>query len=232
MKFKNFIILIALISFTVIKAQDNCSSFYPMVEGATFTYKLYDKKDKVNGTSNYKVQEVTTNGSETIASLNINYQGSKKSETFEMDYNFTCTGEGIRIDFNSLMPNQMVEQYKDMDVEMDITGTDIELPNNLSVGQELKDADINIAMNISGMKMKVEAKTTNRKVVAQESVTTPAGTFDCMVITADILSKAMMAKVTISDKLWLAQGIGIVKQETYNKKGKLESRMELTSFSK
>lgn len=216
----------------VLFAQDNCSSFYPMVEGATFTYNLYNKKDKLDGSSNYKVVEVTENGGETKAALKVSFEGSKKNEKFEMDYNFTCTGEGIRIDFNSLMPNQMMQQYEDTDVEMDITGTDIELPNNLSVGQELKDANVNVAMSISGMKMNIEANTTNRKVVAKESVTTPAGTFDCVVLTADIYSKAMMVKVNISDKLWLAEGVGIVKQETYNKKGQLESRMELQSFSK
>ena len=176
--------------------------------------------------------KVTNSGDETKASMNVSFQGSKKNESFGVDYNFTCTGDGIRIDFNSLLPNQMMDQYKDMDVEMDVTGTDIELPNNLSVGQELADADVNVAMSISGMKMNIEAKTTNRKVVAKESITTAAGTFDCVVLTADISSKAMLAKVNLSDKLWLAKGVGIVKQETYNKKGKLESRMELASFSK
>jgi len=226
------IFLFAIMSFVAANAQNNCSTYYPMVEGATFTYKMYDKKDKPNGTSNYEVVAVTNQGGETKAALKISFEGRKKGETFEMDYNFTCTGEGIRIDFNSLMPNQMLQQYEDMDVEMDITGTDIELPNNLSVGQELKDADVNVAMSISGMQMNIEAKTTNRKVVAKESVTTAAGTFDCVVLTSDISSKMMMVNVTMSDKLWLAEGVGIVKQETYNKKGKLDSRMELAAFTK
>jgi hypothetical protein len=231
MKNQLFTIAMLLVAF-VAKAQDNCSQYYPMVEGASFSYNMYGKKDKLDGTSIYKVIDVANNGDETKASLNVSFQGNKKNEGFEMDYNFTCTGEGIRIDFNSLMPTQMMQQYKDMDVEMEVTGTDIELPNNLSVGQELADANVNIAISMSGIKMNMEAKTTNRKVVAKESVTTAAGTFECVVLTADISSKAMMAKVNLSDKLWLAKGVGIVKQETYNKKGKLESRMELASFSK
>lgn len=232
MKIKITTLIVALFGLLYIKAQDNCSQYYPMEEGATFSYKMYDKKDKLEGTSVYKVKEVTDSGGETIASLLVTYQGSKKNENFEMDYNFTCTGDGIRIDFNSLMPSQMMQQYEGMDVEMDITGTDIELPNNLSVGQELADADVNMAMSMSGVKMKIEVKTTDRKVVAKESVTTPAGTFDCVVLSSNISSKMMMAKVNLSDKVWLAKGVGIVKQESYNKKGKLESRMELASFSK
>ncbi len=232
MRTKLFTFVLLFLAFITTKAQDNCSQYYPMVEGASFSYNMYGKKDKLDGTSVYKVMEVSNSNGETKASLNVSFQGSKKNENFVMDYNFTCTGDGIRIDFNSMLPNQMMEQYKDMDVEMDITGTDIELPNNLSVGQELADADVNVAMSISGMKMNIEAKTTNRKVVAKESVTTAAGTFDCVVLTANISSKASFVKVDLSDKLWLAKGVGIVKQETYNKKGKLDSRMELTSFSK
>ncbi|WP_435623330.1 TapB family protein [Flagellimonas sp.] len=232
MKTRHYAFGLLLFVFCTSIAQDNCSQYYPMVEGTSFSYNMYGKKDKLDGTSVYTVKKVTNKGGETKASLNVSFQGSKKNESFEMDYDFTCTGDGIRIDFNSLLPNQMMEQYRDMDVEMDVTGTDIDLPNNLSVGQELADADVNVAMNISGMKMKIEAKTTNRKVVAEESVTTAAGTFDCVVLTADIFSKVAFANVNVSDKLWLAKGVGIVKQETYNKKGKLESRMELASFSK
>jgi len=232
MRTKLTTLTILLVAFLMGQAQDNCSQYYPMQEGASFSYNMYGKKDKLDGTSTYKVMEVTTASGETKAALNVSFQGGKKGETFEMDYNFTCTGDGIRIDFNSLLPTEMMNQYGDMDVEMDVTGTDIELPNNLSVGQELADADVNVAMNISGMKMNIEAKTTNRKVIAKESVTTPAGTFECVVLTSDISSKAMFAKVNLSDKLWLAKGVGIVKQETYNKKGKLDSRMELVSFSK
>jgi len=36
----------------------------------------------------------------------------------------------------------------------------------------------------------------------------------------------------MSDTLWPSQGAGVVKQESYSKNGKLESRMELAAFSK
>ena len=232
MNLKLYTLAFSFFALLTATAQDNCSQYYPMQEGASFSYNMYGKKGKLDGSSIYKVVQVTNGGGETKASLNVSFQGSKANESFEMDYDFTCTGDGIRIDFNSLLPNQMMDQYKEMDVEMDVTGTDIELPNNLSVGQELADADVNVAMSISGMKMTIQAKTTNRKVIAKEAVTTAAGTFDCVVLTADIYSKAAFAKVNLSDKIWLAKGVGIVKQETYNKKGKLESRMELVSFSR
>jgi len=215
-----------------ITAQDNCSAFYPMTAGASYEYSMYNKKDKLEGTTSYLVSDVSNSGGNTIATMKLTYVDAKGKNTLESDYGITCVEDGIKIDFKSLFSTQMQQQYEEMNVDMDITGTDIQLPNKLSVGQNLEDANINVNMNMSGIKMKLAVNTTNRTVVAKESVTTPAGTFDCYVITSNIASKVMVSNIKLSDKLWLSEGVGIVKQESYSKKGKLESRMVLTSFSK
>ncbi|WP_422860910.1 hypothetical protein ACOKFD_09005 [Flagellimonas sp. S174] len=214
------------------KAQENCSSYYPMVQGASYAYDLYNKKNKLEGTTSYVVSNVQNNSGNTYATMNLKYEDAKGKNAFESDYNITCTGDGIKIDYKSLFPSQMRQQYEEMGLEMDITGTDVEVPNNLSVGKELSDANVNVNMNMSGMSMKIEVNTTDRKVVGKESVTTPAGTFDCYVIAANISSEVMMTKQQIKDKLWLSEGVGMVKQETYNNNGKLMSSMVLTSHSK
>ena len=215
-----------------LSAQNTCSTFYPMIEGASYQYSMYNKKDKLEGTTNYLVSEVNDTNGNTTATMQLTYADAKGKNTFESDYGISCVGDGIKIDFKSLFPSQMEQQYQDMNVDMDITGNDIQLPNKLSVGQNLEDANINVNMSMSGIKMKIAVNTTDRTVAAKESVTTPAGTFDCYVITSNISSKAMMSNIKMSDKLWLSEGVGIVKQESYSKKGKLESRMVLTSFSK
>lgn len=232
MKRKLAIAISALLCFLYTGAQDNCSTYYPMIEGASYEYKLFNKKGKHEGTSSYTITNVDDDGGNTYATMQIKFVDAKEKNTFESEYNITCTGDGVKIDFESLFPKQMMEQYEDMDLEMDITGTDIEIPNNLSVGKELADANINVTMNMGAMNMKIEVNTTDRKVVGQESITTSAGTFDCYVITANTSSKMMMAKHQMSDKIWLSKGVGIVKQETYSKKGKLESSMQLEKFAK
>ncbi len=203
-----------------------------MEEGASYSYSLYNKKNKLEGTTDYKVSEVNSSGENTYATLQLNFRDAKGKNAFESNYNITCTGEGIKIDYKSLFPSQMQRQYTDMGLEMDITGTDVELPNQLSVGQDLKDANVNVKMKMSGMNMNIDVNTIDRKVIGKESVTTAAGTFDCFVITAKTKSKMMMANQEMSDKLWLSEGVGMVKQETYNKNGKLLSRMELSQFAK
>ncbi|WP_350287848.1 hypothetical protein [uncultured Croceitalea sp.] len=232
MKNRFFLGLITLFSISILNAQNNCSTFYPMEEGASYSYALYNKKNKLEGTTDYTVSEVNTSGSSTYATMQLKFIDTKGKNAFESDYNITCTGDGIKIDYKSLFPSQMQQQYTDMGLEMDITGTDVELPNDLSVGQNLEDANVNVKMKMSGMNMSIDVNTTDRKVVGKESVTTSAGTFDCYVITAKTKSKVMMANQEMNDKMWLSEGVGMVKQETYGKNGKLMSRMELSKFSK
>jgi hypothetical protein len=114
---------------------------------------------------------------------------------------------------------------------MEITGTDIELPNELSVGQALSDANVAMKIDMGGMSMNMKVDMINRKVEKQESVTTPAGTFNCYVIYTDNESKMMMVNQSFPSRLWLAEGVGMVKQESYKKNGDLMSRTELTSFN-
>ncbi len=213
-------------------SQTNCSRFYPMEEGTAFEYTMYNKKGKIDGISSYKVTSVENNGDSTTATMAISFTDEKGKDVYSSNYSFTCTGNMVTIDYESLMPQQMLEQYGAMDVEMDITGTDLELPNDLSVGQLLDDANVTVKMSMSGINMTTTVDTTNRKVEKQESVTTPAGTFECYVIYSDTESKAMMVKQSFPSRVWLAEGIGMIKQETYKKNGSLMSSMQLTKFTK
>ncbi|MFS4418701.1 hypothetical protein [Maribacter sp. 2307ULW6-5] len=232
MKFKILFSGLFCLAATATFAQNQCSRFYPMEEGTTFEYTMYDKKGKTEGITNYAVTDVANNADGTTATMDISFTDKKGEMVYETNYSFTCQGNMVTVDYESLMPAQMLEQYAEMDVEMDISGTDLELPNDLAVGQELEDANVSISIGMGGMNMKSTVDTTNRKVEKQESVTTPAGTFNCFVIYSDNESKAMMVKQNFPSRVWLAEGVGMVKQETYNKKGNLMSSMELTKFSK
>ncbi len=212
-------------------AQSNCSKYYPMKEGSSFEYIQFDKKGKNNGTSNFTITTVQNNDGETVATMHMKYIDKKGKNAYESNYNITCTGDGIKIDFASLMPTKMIEQYKDMDVKMDISGTDIELPNNLSVGQQLADANVSLKMDMGVMKMNIKVDMIDRKVEKREQITTPAGTFDCYLITETSKSKTMGANIEMLSKMWLTEGIGMVKQEMYKKNGDLLSRSELSKFN-
>lgn len=231
MKKQNVLLLFSLFLSYFSFAQGTCSKYYPIVEGTAFQYTNYDKKGKAEGAADYKVVHVGNEGGATKATMDIKYTDKKGKEVFGSNYSFTCTGDGIKIDYASLMPSQMVEQYKAMNMEMDISGTDIEIPNNLNVGESLNDAHVSIKVSMVGMKMETIVNMINRKVEKKESVTTPAGTFDCYVIYSDNETIIMKKSNVFPSRVWLAEGVGMVKQESYNKNGELMSSSLLTIFN-
>lgn len=202
---KHYFLLLATLLFTAntAVAQSSCSKYYPMIDGALLQYTSYDKKGKEEGQIDYKVTNVNGSGDNITATMVMEIS-DQKGNTFSSDYDITCDGNVVRIDFKSLMNEQMLSQMGEM--EMDITGTDMELPNNLSVGQELPDSNVNVKMKMSGvMNMNMDVETINRKVEKQESVTTPAGTFDCYVIYSETRTKMMMSNQTMPSRVWLAE---------------------------
>ncbi len=213
-------------------AQDDCSKYYPMNEGASYEYTNYNKKGKVDGVTKYTITKVSTDGNATTATLNLDLSDKKGKEIYTTSYNFTCENNIVRIDYKSLFPAAMLKQYESMGLEMELSGNDIEVPNDLSVGKELMDANVTINMNMSGIDMSVSVDMTNRKVIGEESVTTTAGTYNCYILSEDTTSKTMGANIEMSSKLWLAEGIGMIKHETYKRNGDLMSKSELTKFNK
>ncbi len=228
MKKALFILSIMLFLFWNMDAQD-CSKFYPMTEGATFQYTNYNKKGKTDGIADYKITEVSNNGGSTQATMSIALKDEKGKEIYNSSYSFSCADNKVSIDYESLFPENMIEQMGDM--EMEITGTDIEIPNNLTVGESLPDANVSMTMSVAGMNMKTTVNILNRKVEKKETVTTAAGEFDCYVIYSDSQTQAMGMNRTFPSRLWLAEGVGMVKQETYKKDGDIMGSTELTAYT-
>lgn len=208
-------------------SQSGCSKYYPMKEGTSFQYTNYDKKGKVSGYLDYKVSNVHDSGGNTTATFEISMKDKKEEHIMDSSYDISCNGSGVIIDYKSMSNAQMLKQFENFEYE--ISGTDIDLPNNLSVGQKLKDGNMNmkISMGIT-MEMKVTIK--DREIVGKETITTPAGTFECYIMTST-LEIDMMKIMESSSKQWIAEGVGMVKQESYDKNGKLTNNTMLTKFN-
>ena len=210
---------------TLVYGQTECSKFYVTEEGARFEITMYDHKEKAQGTMVYNVKE--DNGDHAVYSMEM--KDKKGTEINTAEYSITCDEDGVSIDFSSMMSGNMAPGMGDM--EVDISGTNIFLPNDLNVGQELPDAEMQISITGSPIPMSSFVKMVNRKVEGKESITTPAGTFECYVLSYDTEVKMGVKRIGKS-KQWLAEGIGMVKSEDYNKKGKLTGSSVLTAYSK
>ena len=103
----------------------------------------------------------------------------------------------------------------------------------MSVGDMLDDASMNLKVRSNGIQiMNMDVIISNRKVEAEEDVKTPAGSFECYKITYDTQSKTKIINMTTSSTEWMAEGVGVVKTENYNKKGKLAGYTLLTKLQK
>jgi hypothetical protein len=213
-------------------AQLNCSRYYPLEEGTSFQYTSTDKKGKTESTAAYVVSKVENLPTGTVAEMTVNLSDKKGKEIMQSSYNIVCSGSGIKIDFQSLMAGAMMKQYQEMDVDVALSGTDIELPNDLSIGQELADANVTMNISMAGMNMKTIVNMMNRKVEKKENIATPSGSYECFVIYSENETQVMGIKKSFPSRLWLAEGVGMVKQESYKSNGDLISTTALTKFDK
>lgn len=210
-------------------AQTSCSNYYPFSKGATSEITTYDKKGKIAAVVSYTVSEVTNTGTSEVAAIQSSIKDDKGELIAESTYDVTCSGGIVSIDFKSLVTPQLLEQFENMEYE--VTGNNIDFPNNLTVGQELPDAEMKMRINMGGINMNMNVSITDRKVIGKEHVTTPAGSFEAYIIEYTSNVKMGMNR-TGTAKQWIAEGVGMVKQEDYNNNGKVVSSSLLTGFTK
>lgn len=211
-------------------AQNPCGAYYPLEKGTTFEMTSYDNKDEINAVITNIVESYTESDGIGTAIIHTSTNQSGK-DPIETTLEVKCNGQEIEIDLKKLMEQKLKESSTDPNIEISVSGTNTIIPNTLNKGDKLPDAKLEMAIGTPEMTINSHAYVTDRTVVGKETITTPAGTFDCVIITSNSETKVFGTKYT-STKSWVAEGIGTVKSESYSKKGKLQSREELTKFSK
>ena len=141
-----------------------------------------------------------------------------------------CENGVFYVDMDSYMDEETMAAYETMEVTVE--ATDMGYPSVMTAGQVLKDASLTAAIANQGVTMfTMKIDITNRKVLGSEKLTTPAGTFDCIKITHDVSTRLIM-KISATSVIYLSREIGVVKTESFNKKGKLVSYDILTKITK
>ncbi len=107
------------------------------------------------------------------------------------------------------------------------TGGASTLPTNMTPGDTLP--SIYSSVKVLGMTMKITV--TDRQVLRQETIQTPAGAYHCIVIRETKLEKGMgRNRHTIADT-WYAQGLGMIRHDTYNLNLELQTSEVLTTIT-
>ena len=212
-------------------AQTICEGFLPFEQGVFFEQTHYDAKGKVTSVSNAIVDEINPIDGGYSARITYDLVDGKGKELGAGQYDIHCEDGVFKMDLNSMMDPSMTESFQNM--EMTLSGEGVQFPSELSEGQELPNGDTQIEIATNGMSiMKFTFTTSGRKVEARESVTTPAGTFECFRIRETMEYQAMFLKRSYTMVGWYSKKVGLVKQETYDHKDKLSSTMELTNWGR
>ena len=223
-----FLTIIALVTGSIAFAQ-NCDSYFPMKEGARMQYETKDNKDRSVSTLEYFIKKIENTRDGQVATIQATVTEGKKKNKHTQDFRAICKGGVLSKDYESLMPSQVTENFKDLDFTMD--GKNMEWPSNLKVGETLPDAQMVMTLSMGGMNMEMSVEITNRKIEKKETITTPAGSFDCFLVSHNTKTKTMGTTLDSSTKQWISKDLGMIKTEDYSK-GKLESTVILTAYSK
>lgn len=188
--------------------------YFCVKSGAVLEYTTYDANGKESGTSRTEI--ISASGS------NGNYEISTKSESF-------VDGKSIMspMEVTASVENGNVSVALAGGPSIDISGDVPFIPSRLAVGMELDCGTITVTT--SGVRVSTDIL--SNRVVGREEIDTPAGTFKCYIVEMEQEAKVIGIKTKGSQKTWYSRGIGTVKAETYDAKGKLVQAQLLTSYS-
>lgn len=204
-------------------AQD-CTFYFPHKQGAEIVMKSYNEKDKLQSLSKSKVIEIEGN----TIKIESEVFDEKEKPVMKSDYTVACKNGEFVMDLSNYLKGVNMDAYKDMDVKVETE--DMHMPANLKVGDVLDDGQMTIKVSNQGFPiMTMMVKVYNRKVEGMESVTTPAGTFECAKITYDIDSKVGFS-ISAKGVEWVTKNVGVVRSESYNSKGKMQGYTVLASI--
>lgn len=208
----------------------NCSDFSWFSKGAVLEYEAFDSKGKLEGGLKMQVLDLQNKGSATLADVRAT-MSSPNFEDIAYSMVYICDGDQIYMDIASMMKAMMEKNpaLNEKRLQESLNNLDFEIdqgfasfPKKMYPGMKLEDLSFGFTANVAGNEMAFRTLVVDRQVLSRETVTTKAGTFDCLKIRS--VSKTSIAVMGVNQKmpenteyLWIAPGIGMVKQETHSK---------------
>ncbi len=217
-----FVILIVVMLGGSFLANSQCNQFYQFEEGGEWQMETYNAKGKLTGKIMQKVVSLNTQGNGFDAVVSSVMENEKGKEMHKGEYAFSCKDGIVYIDMRNYIPQEQMEALGNYEMKME--AENLEFPNSLSVGSQLKDGSIMLTAEGSAIPIKMNCVISDRKVVAKETLSTAMGDLECYKITSKSTIKNQMGinmTFTFNSVEWIAPKYGVVKSESYNKNDKL-----------
>lgn len=231
---KVILFFILILAHEVVFSQ--CNPYYSLKKGVSYELETYSSKDKKTGRIVNQVADFSSSSNEYEATINSTTFDKKDKEVNSGNYKIFCKNGAVQLDMKSLFPTESLAAYENMDIVF--SGEHLDLPPQLNIGDKLKDGSIKgeVKDKESGSTFSTfDFNITDRTVEGKETVTTPAGTFDCFKVTYNMNMVTNMMGVNIPMNFkgidFITEEVGVVKSENYNKNGKLNGYTLLTKIN-
>ncbi|HYM92637.1 MAG TPA: hypothetical protein VET23_00730 [Chitinophagaceae bacterium] len=211
---KIIFIPVLLIAFSAFS--QNCDGLYYLQNNKTVEMSITNKKGKESGKITYTVSDVQNSGGTVSSTVNSEFTDSKGKSVSKAINNIKCTGGVMMIDMKMFVPSAQQEQMGT--VSAGGGEAYLEYPSVIKEGDVLKDGQFSMDFKMqSGIGAHLNVDITNRKVQGKESVTTPAGTWECFKITYHskvVIKIGIGIPVNADVTEWYAPSFGTVKTES------------------
>ena len=233
---KKFLILVgALLTTTVMHAQYFCST--PKAE---LHYVNYDEagqsvsditayvqnvdKSSARIFTDYLFKHVTTksNNNTSYSLTRWTYQDGKSICAEDLMYGLYIADDSDPAQYDETARMKMLDRHK-------FKGDNsFSLSDNAKAGETMPDRFYQIAENM----IKKEVNITGVTYMGEENVSTTAGRFNCLKISYLQRSKVVLKNSTVRVNEWYAKGIGLVKREVFDMKGRMDGKTLLVKVVK
>lgn len=224
---KKLIIILSTLFISNLPTKAQTCGYLLLTNNTEVEMSMYDKKGNNAGKMVYKV--ISSNG--TQAKVNSKLFNEKGKELTFNEGTYKCDGNNFSVDMKAMLPGDQAKTMEMKNMEIKSNNASLNYPSSMSVGTILPDNELSADTYSGGMKlMSMTLKVTDRKVEAKESITTPAGKFECYKITSNQTVKAIF-NMSMQTTEWFSPNVGVIKTEAY-RKGDLVSSMLITKITK
>lgn len=232
---KMLLVIVALLACHTMQAQYFCTT-----QGTELHYVNYDEAGQslsnetvtvynvVKNTSGESAQylaKIVTNKTKNNTSYtlyNWNYDGNVTTCQEDLMYGPYIKSDSDPAKYDSKARQAMAEELK---LKGDNSFT---IKKHASAGESIPDRTYSLISNM----LKNEVNISGAAYMGEEKVSTTAGKFDCIKISYLKRTKIVLKTETVRVTEWYAEGIGLVKSESYNTKGEPDGKTILVKIVK
>lgn len=197
----------------------NCASYPIFQNNKTITWGNFTKRGDANGSIIFKTSNVNQKSGSVTATVKAEVFDKRHKSINSTINSVKCENGIVMMDMRFYLPQQQSEQFNRVGAQS--KNVYLEYPANMKTGDQLKDGSFDITVDNNGLKQKMDMLISNRVITGMDNVVTPAGEWNCFVITYQVKINIQTGPIAIPLSFeateWFSPAFGIVKTE--NKTG-------------